>query len=198
MGINTAADAGQQVSTLEPVPGGSIFRIGVIPPEDPNVPLAERERQMAKMFEQMNAIESAPDLSFQEFLNRVDSPPEVKQQALQFVEGFHAADPSRISVHSLIKSNIAEEQIEGDRQFRFERGYQPLVELIANGLSSHVQLRAEVNKITWKTKDVQVQTAGGQMYQAHRALITVPLGVLKAGVIQFEPLEEVTAQEFHR
>jgi mannose-6-phosphate isomerase-like protein (cupin superfamily) len=50
-----SADAGQRVSTLEPARGGSIFRIGVIPPEDPNVPLAERAREMAKLFEQMNA-----------------------------------------------------------------------------------------------------------------------------------------------
>src|SRR5581483_2447270 len=134
---------------------------------------------MDSLFEKRSALESAPDLSFQEFLNRMEAPSEVKQQALQFVEGFHAADPARISVHSLIKSNRAEEQIDGDRQFRFERGYQPLVELLASGLSSPVQLRAEVSGITWKTDDVQVQTTGGQTYQAHRTLITVPLGVLK-------------------
>ncbi len=142
---------------------------------------------MDSLFEKMSALESAPDLSFQEFLNRMEAPSEVKQQALRFVEGFHAADPARISVHSLIKSNRAEEQIDGDRQFRFERGYQPLVELLASGLSSPVQLRAEVSGITWKTDDVQVQTTGGQTYQAHRTLITVPLGVLKAGIIRFNP-----------
>lgn len=142
---------------------------------------------MDVLFEQMSALESAPDLSFQAFLNRVDAPSEVKQQTQQFVEGFHAADPARISVHSLIQSNAAEEQIDGGRQFRFERGYKPLVELIASGLDSQVQLRAEVNRITWKTNHVQVQTAGGQTYQAGRVLITVPLGVLKAGVIRFNP-----------
>jgi mannose-6-phosphate isomerase-like protein (cupin superfamily) len=57
-----STDAGQQVKTLEPVPGGSIFRIAAIPPEDPNVPPAERERQMAKLFEQMNATHCRGDI----------------------------------------------------------------------------------------------------------------------------------------
>lgn len=142
---------------------------------------------MDGLFEEMNTLESSPDLSFQEFLNRVSAPPEVKQQAQQFVEGFHAADPARISVHSIIQSNAAEEQIDGDRQFRFERGYQPLVELLAGGLNSQVQIQVEVNRITWKARNVQVQTTGGQTYQAPRVLITVPLGVLKAGIIKFNP-----------
>ncbi len=37
-------DAGQQVRTLEPPPGGSIFRLAAIPPEDPNVSPEERGR----------------------------------------------------------------------------------------------------------------------------------------------------------
>jgi monoamine oxidase len=148
---------------------------------------AETMSGMDRLFERMNAAETEGDQSFQEFLDHVDAPESVKQQALQFVEGFHAADPRRISVHSLIKSNQADEQINGDRQFRFERGYQPFVELIASRLNSRLQLRTEVNGIAWKTGDVQVQTVDGQVYRAPRVLITVPLGVLKARVIRFTP-----------
>jgi monoamine oxidase len=142
---------------------------------------------MDRLFEQMNAAETEPDQSFKNFLDHFDAPENVKQQALQFVEGFHAADPGRISVHSLIKSNIADEQIDGDRQFRFERGYQPFVEAIASPLNARVQLRTEVNGIDWRTGNVQVQTVDGHVYRAPRALITVPLGVLQAGAIRFTP-----------
>ncbi|HZP46421.1 MAG TPA: cupin domain-containing protein [Candidatus Binataceae bacterium] len=48
-------DAAVKVNTLEPPRGGSYFRFATIPPEDPSVTPAERERQMARLFEQMNA-----------------------------------------------------------------------------------------------------------------------------------------------
>jgi mannose-6-phosphate isomerase-like protein (cupin superfamily) len=58
-----AEDAGLRVHTLEPPAGGSIFRYAWIPAEDPSVPAAERERQTAKMFEQMEAAHCRPDTS---------------------------------------------------------------------------------------------------------------------------------------
>jgi hypothetical protein len=56
-----SGDAGLQVRKLEPPPGGSIFRFAAIPPEDPNVPREERERQTAKMFAQMDATHCRAD-----------------------------------------------------------------------------------------------------------------------------------------
>src|SRR3984893_11645257 len=49
-----SGDAGQQVRTLEPPPGGSIFRFASIPPEDPKVSREEVERRTARMFAQMD------------------------------------------------------------------------------------------------------------------------------------------------
>ena len=64
------------------------------------------------LFHRMPADE--PDQSFQHYLDRTGASEEVKQQALGYVGGFHAADPSLISVHSLIRDNQAEEAIQGD------------------------------------------------------------------------------------
>jgi mannose-6-phosphate isomerase-like protein (cupin superfamily) len=58
-----SGDAGQQVRKLEPPPAGSIFRFASIPPEDPNVSPADRERQTARMFAQMDAAHCRPDTS---------------------------------------------------------------------------------------------------------------------------------------
>lgn len=58
-----SADAAEQVRRLEPPPGGSIFRFAAIPPEDPTISPAERERLTAKMFEQMDAAHCRPDTS---------------------------------------------------------------------------------------------------------------------------------------
>jgi hypothetical protein len=54
-------DTAPQVRKLEPPSSGSIFRFATIPPEDPNVSPAERERQMAKAFELMEATHCRPD-----------------------------------------------------------------------------------------------------------------------------------------
>jgi hypothetical protein len=56
-----SGDAGQQVRKLEPPPGGSIFRFGAIPPEDPSVSPEERERRTAAMFAQMDATHCRGD-----------------------------------------------------------------------------------------------------------------------------------------
>jgi monoamine oxidase len=130
------------------------------------------------------------DESFQELIDHTEASPEVKEQALGFVEGFHAADPRRVSVHSLIKSNAADEQIEGDRQFRFAEGYESLVKAISRRIHwdrCHLRLGTPVAEIHWDTKRVLCKTSAGDEAQAAQAIITVPLGVLKAGGLRFTP-----------
>jgi len=148
--------------------------------------------QVDRLFAKMSMHEAGAELdrSFQEFIDEVDAKPEIKENALRFVEGFHAADPRRISVHSLLKSNEAEEKIEGDRQFRFAEGYDTLVKSISDGInwkSCNLHLQAEVAGINWQEKRVMLKTSAGAEFQSARALVTVPLGLLKARKLRFHP-----------
>lgn len=130
------------------------------------------------------------DESFQEFIDHTEASPAVKEQALGFVEGFHAADPRRVSVHSLIKSNMADEQIEGDRQFRFAEGYESLVKAISRRINwerCDLRLGTPAAEIHWDTRRVLCKTSAGDDVQAAQTIITVPLGVLKAGGLRFTP-----------
>ncbi len=63
-------------------------------------------------------------------------------------------------------------------------GYDWLTTLLADGLD--VRLNAPVEAVAYDADGVQI-SAGGNQYEADYALITVPLGVLKAGVIAFDP-----------
>jgi naringenin degradation protein FdeH len=54
-------DAAQLVRKLEPPLGGSIFRFAMIPPENPNMTAAERERTTAQLFAQMDAAHCRTD-----------------------------------------------------------------------------------------------------------------------------------------
>ncbi|HEY6251294.1 MAG TPA: NAD(P)/FAD-dependent oxidoreductase [Candidatus Angelobacter sp.] len=141
-----------------------------------------------KLFSKMSTDE--PDQSFQKFLDHVEADPEIKQQGLRFVEGFHAADPRRISVHSLVRSNQAEEKVDGNRQFRFGDGYDSLVKSISTATDRklcELQMNTAVTAIDWQKGKVKLKTAAGNEFQASRALLTVPLSLLKAGKISFHP-----------
>jgi monoamine oxidase len=136
------------------------------------------------------------DESFAHLVDRVDAAPELKTQALRFVEGYHAADPARISVQSLIRNTAADERPGGERQFRFAEGYDHLVEAIVHRIDTrlcNVHRNAAVTAVEWQPGRVVVHTSGGAEFTAPRAIVTVPISVLKAGAIQFTPSLEAKA-----
>jgi len=56
------------------------------------------------------------------------------------------------------------------------------------GITVLLQTILQVEKVTYGRSDgVELQLAGGGTLRARRAVITVPLGVLKAGDVAFEP-----------
>lgn len=63
-------------------------------------------------------------------------------------------------------------------------GYRQIVDHLARGLD--VRLGAEVTRIAYGGAMVTVETAG-EVFEADRVIVTVPLGVLKADTIVFDP-----------
>jgi monoamine oxidase len=140
-----------------------------------------------KLFDEMPVDE--PDQSFEHYLDRTGAADDVKQQALRYVEGFHAADPALISVHSLIRDSRAEEMIEGDHQYRIASGYFDLVRAVADRIDPklcRIVKNAVVNEIAWQQGEVIARTSTAE-FKAPRAVITLPLGVLKANSVVFSP-----------
>jgi monoamine oxidase len=130
------------------------------------------------------------DESFQQLVDRVDVEPTLKAQALRLVEGYHAADPARISVQALIRNTAADERPGAERQFRFADGYDSLVTAIVQRVDAQrceVQCNVVATAVEWRPKRVLIRTAAGAEITAPQAIVTVPLGVLKAGAIQFTP-----------
>ncbi|HJZ67245.1 MAG TPA: NAD(P)/FAD-dependent oxidoreductase [Blastocatellia bacterium] len=143
------------------------------------------------------------DLSFNEYLDKYcgDQSDEAKSIATMFVQGFHAARADVVSVKSLNQGNDAADQIEGDRQFRISGGYDGLVQWLERecrsaGVSFH--LNAVVNEVRWSRNNVEVTTDRERHYEAARAVVTLPLGVLQApstetGAVRFVP--EITDKQ---
>jgi len=130
------------------------------------------------------------DESFQHLVDRVDVDATIKTQGLRLVEGYHAADPARISVQGLIRNTAADERPGAGRQFRFADGYDGLVTAIRERVDPRlceVQCNVVAAAVEWRQKRVVIKTSAGAEFTAPRAIITVPLGVLKAGAINFTP-----------
>jgi monoamine oxidase len=143
--------------------------------------------QVDKLFAGMPVDE--PDQSFQYYLDRTGSSEDAKQQALKYVEGFHAADPALISVHSLIRDNRAEESIHGDSQYRVASGYESLVHAMVDRIDrklGEIVTSSVVNETRWRKGEVVARTSTAEFHAA-RAIITLPLGVLKSNSVVFSP-----------
>jgi monoamine oxidase len=156
---------------------------------------------MQVVLERLEAVESE-DLSFAQFLEShcQDLPPEVKQLASRYVEGFNAADQTLISAQALREAERAERAIEGDRLFRLVGGYSRVLDWLHAGIAPacfDLRLGAVVSAITWQPGQVQVESHSVtgtplEPYEAARAVITLPVGVLQSppgtrGAIRFSP-----------
>ncbi len=131
---------------------------------------------------------NAPDKSFSSFLQHCYSDcadEQTKQWAVGYISGFHAADPNCISVHSLVKGMRAEEEIDGQRAFRIPRGYESLIEILRGQLAdtpTTMRLETVVEAVNWRAGAVRIRARSSERpieFDAPRALLTVPLGVLQ-------------------
>jgi monoamine oxidase len=125
-----------------------------------------------------------PDRSFSEFLNTTKFDEETRQYATQFVEGFNAARAELISMQHLALAQEASERVSGDIPYRIFAGYDQVVRVLSRFDSEHVDVRLNtiIDEIEWRPGYVR---ANG--FEADRAIITLPLGVLQAGMIRFTP-----------
>jgi monoamine oxidase len=160
-----------------------------------NQVLSECDRDLEDDFNLIDALKSwePKDISFKEYIEQTDASEESRQRVIGYVEGFNAADSRIIGVASLGKQQAAEDAIEGDRLFRLRDGYARLPEFLeaqirkANG-QVFLSIRAE--RVIWTPGMVTVEcsTPGGSLkFRARSAVITLPLGVLQSGSVQFLP-----------
>jgi monoamine oxidase len=124
--------------------------------------------QADKILEAMN--DRDPDESFLDFLARRFPADEhkngqdadAKRWATGYVSGFNAADPAEVSVHWLVHSRRADEEIEGDRAFHIAGGYQKLLDIFTaelNTLNVPIYLNTVVHGVRWSQNSVQVEAS---------------------------------------
>ncbi|MET0394634.1 MAG: NAD(P)/FAD-dependent oxidoreductase [Chitinophagaceae bacterium] len=115
---------------------------------------------------------------------------ELRRHAIAFAEGFDVADIRKVSMHSLYEEWSKDVQ---DENARLENGYGMLIRFLQEELESkgcRIHTNCTVKQVDWESNDVTVY-ANGEKYRAEKAIITVPVSVLrKAGAsasINFTP-----------
>lgn len=139
----------------------------------------------------------AADRSFQAFLDEhwpAGTNDVLRARALCYVEGFHAGPAERMSVRGLLGTEQAG-QLEDETELRSLDGLDRAVAWLAAGLDgrrSRVHLNTVAEEVRWQPGAVEVKARpawGGEAASFHgrRAVVTLPLGVLRAGVVRFAP-----------
>jgi monoamine oxidase len=130
------------------------------------------------------------DCSFLDFINRHQFDANTVDAATRYVEGFNAAHAKLISARSLAVANEASDKITGNRQFRLAVPYQEIAKFIyaqCNSKICELRLNAEVKSVRWKNGSVTCELTGGEKVEGSAALITLPLPILKRGIVHFFP-----------
>lgn len=119
-------------------------------------------------------LERRPDLRLEGLAHKV------LQWYICRMEGWFAADADSISVRCWDE----EELLEGGHGLMV-KGYAPVISALADDLD--IRFSHRVARVIRQCNGVQVLTDEGKVFHADAAVITVPLGVLKANLITFEP-----------
>ena len=143
--------------------------------------------------------ENGRDRSVAEYLaNQKSSDREAIALAKSYVEGFHAADATKMSLLGFAHAESAT-SAGGESQFRLAVGYDAIVDWLRKQLpepKAEIRLGTIATEVRWRHGAVEVdtRTAAGELetVTASRAIITLPLGVLKApegaaGAVRFTP-----------
>ncbi|XP_038697275.1 probable polyamine oxidase 4 [Tripterygium wilfordii] len=134
--------------------------------------------------------EYANDMSVLQAISIVlDSHPELRQEGLANevlqwyicrMEAWFAVDADMISL-----KNWDQEQVLSGGHGLMVKGYDPVIKALARDID--IRLNHRVTKISSFFNEVIVSVDDGRKLIADAAIVTVPLGVLKANLIRFEP-----------
>jgi monoamine oxidase len=117
---------------------------------------------------------------------------ESRAHLLRYVEGFHAADPSRLSTRWL--AEVEANQPADASALRAPGGLGRVVEELASRIEGccDLHLGTVAREVRWRPGGVEIETADGATFRAASAVISVPLPLSdpisdEVGAVRFAP-----------
>lgn len=135
---------------------------------------------------------TAPDVSLADFLER-EAPPLGARRLVELLHAHvYAADADEIGVLGPGEEERRAAEEFGYRNFRLEGGYTELFRRRAQAFQDRIHLGTTVRAIRYDEAGVTVEAgpadaADPDVFRARAAVVTFPLGVLKAGTVEFDP-----------
>ena len=135
------------------------------------------------------------DLSLLDSLRKTRMSAGQRELLLNFVEGFDAGDPAKISVQWLAEG--ADELKSSYKQFRLSDGYGDIVAWLATSLNPdrvEIRLNTIATELEWKRHDARIwvtNPAGSRLgpFIARAVIVALPHAVLKAGELRIRPVD---------
>ncbi len=127
----------------------------------------------------------APDRSVDEFLNDIGV--EGVKQARMLIEGFDAAVTADASIKGIAREWRS---AANETDARPANGYGILMQRLADMLTEHIRFDTRVETVEWERGGVSInamQNGEPVRVQARCAIVTLPIGVLRNGGVQFSP-----------
>ena len=134
-----------------------------------------------ELLDQLKSLEE--DISVRKFLETYfpgERYAELRETLTDFVQGYDAADISEASCFSLLEELLGEE---GSEQYRIKGGHIKLADYLLNECKTagcSIKLSTIVSAIEWSEGKVTATTHDNKTFTASKAIITLPLSVLKA------------------
>jgi len=122
--------------------------------------------------------------SFGHYLSRVGFSPE----QLEYVRRAFAnaeGESMRFLDATATLEGLRAKDVDGEEDHRILEGYSAIVEALGVGLDIHTH--SVVARVQWGEGGVVVTTRDGHVYRGRSAVVTLPVGVLQAGDIEFDP-----------
>ena len=149
-----------------------------------------------EVFNFLNGLQrwKGTDLPFSDYPGLDNLPPGKREEIIDYVQSFNAADYRQIGIHSLAVQQHAEEEIGSNHIFRIRDGCDRLPGFLAHKVreaGGRIELSRAVEKIEWQKERVLVSARdGGELaqYSAEQAIIALPLGVLQHLGVLFDPV----------
>lgn len=124
---------------------------------------------------------AGPDESARDYIERSHMSSVDARVFAQFVEGFYGAPIGDISVASVAADASGAGGEDSANQYRIRGGYGRLVDYLARGLD--IRYRHAVQQIDWDVQPARID----HVLTAPCVIVAVPIGVLQAGSIHFDP-----------
>lgn len=152
--------------------------------------------EQGDMFKFLHGLEKwmGRDLAFADYPPLESLSADKREEVINYVQSFNAADYRQIGVHALAVQQRAEEETGSDAVFRVREGYDRVPEILAKKVreaGGRIEVSRRVERIEWGRGRVQVFVRdGGEMsqYRAEQAVIALPLGVLQQLGVVFDPV----------